>query len=426
MIRRILVEGGGFTLLNIGDAAMLKVAVTRLTELWPHATIEVLTTNPDKLRDFCPSAVPIAIDAREAWLSGRSLTNRFRRILPSRVSTLLESLEQKLWLRFPALNDLEINLRARALGKSLPAAPASFRKLLLEADLLVICGGGFINDCFAKGACDLLDELTAVLKAGVPVVAFGQGIGPMTNPVLMAKARAVLPRLDMIGLREGHSSLPILESIGVPRDRISVTGDDAIELAFERRPSSLGDAIGVNLRFADYAGTDQTTADKLREPLRRAAQSLGSCLAPVIISFHQERDSDVEAMNSLLDGQIHNSEALIESPENVIRLIGKCRVVVTGSYHAAVFALGQGVPVVGLSQSDYYEQKFTGLQKLFPGGCSIIDFRQPTTSSEIEDAIHKAWDAAERVRDSLLEAAARQVEFGRALYQAVHARFPLE
>ena len=33
---------------------------------------------------------------------------------------------------------------------------------------------------------------------------------------------------------------------------------------------------------------------------------------------------------------------------------------VTGSYHAGVFALAQGIPVVGLLQSAYYEQKFIG------------------------------------------------------------------
>jgi colanic acid/amylovoran biosynthesis protein len=128
----------------------------------------------------------------------------------------------------------------------------------------------------------------------------------------------------------------------------------------------------------------------------------------------------------LLCGQSQGSTAAIETPEDVIRQIGKCRVVVTGSYHAGVFALAQGVPVVGLVQSAYYEQKFAGLQERFPGGCRTLDFRRLVTSGEIEEAICDAWESAEQVRDSLLEAAVRQIELGRSAYQTVRELYPLE
>jgi colanic acid/amylovoran biosynthesis protein len=283
---------------------------------------------------------------------------------------------------------------------------------------------GGLNDAFADSACPLLDELEAVLRMGVPVVAFGQGIGPITDPELMEKARTVLPRLKLIGLREGYTGLPLLESIGVPGDRICVTGDDAIELAYHRRTSSLGDAIGVNVRLAGYAGTDEDTVNKLRDPLRRAAQALASSLIPVPISLH-ESDSDLETADMLLCCQSQGSTGTIESPEDVVDLIGRCRVMVTGSYHGGVFSLAQGIPVVGLVQSPYYRQKFTGLQERFPAGCRMIDLRRPVASGEIEDAIRGAWESAEEVRGSLLEAAACQIELSRAAYQAVRELYPL-
>jgi colanic acid/amylovoran biosynthesis protein len=284
---------------------------------------------------------------------------------------------------------------------------------------------GGLNDAFADSACPLLDELEFVLQAGVPVVVFGQGVGPITDPELLAKARAVLPRLKLIGLREGHTGLPLLESLGVPRDRIYVTGDDAIELAYRRRPGFLGNGIGFNLRLAGYAGTGEDIVGKLRDPMLLAARTLNSSLVPVPISFHGS-DSDVEANGRLLDGQNLASQTMIESPEDVIHQIGKCRVVVTGSYHGGVFALAQGIPVVGLVRSSYYEQKFTGLQEQFPGGCRMIDFRRSVTPGEIQDAICSTWESAERVREQLLGAAARQVELGRAAYQAARGLCPLE
>lgn len=424
MTRQIVLEPGSYTCQNLGDVAMMQITVARLKELWPHAEIGVVTNRPDRLSRFCPSVTPISGEERNAWLSCQSLIGGLHQRLPAGISVLLRSLERLLWFRYPVVTDFGFLLKT--LIKRRPvSSPFSFRKCVTGADLLVVSGSGMLNDAFADSACPLLDELEFVLQAGIPIVAFGQGVGPITDPELLARARSVLPRLKLIGLREGHTGLPLLESLGVPRDRISVTGDDAIELAYRLRPSSPGNSIGINLRLAKYAETNDEMVDKLREPLRIAAQTLNSSLVPIPISFH-ENDSDIEANRRLLDGQNTGSPARIESPEDVIRLIGSCRVVVTGSYHGGVFALAQGIPVVGLVHSPYYEQKFIGLQKQFPGGCHILDFRQPVTPGEIQDAVRSAWASAEQIRELLLKTADRQVELGRAAYQAARELCPLE
>ena len=46
---RILVEPSDYVLRNAGDMAMLHVAVTRLSSLWPAASIQVLSDTPDLL-----------------------------------------------------------------------------------------------------------------------------------------------------------------------------------------------------------------------------------------------------------------------------------------------------------------------------------------------------------------------------------------
>lgn len=423
MSKRIVVEPSGYACLNMGDVAMMQVAVARLGELWPHAAIEVVTARQDLLQGYCPSVVPLAAGARGDWLSGRSLIGRFHRRLPAKISASLQELEKLLWLRCPALTDLAVSLKARVAHRRV-ASSSSFRKQLTGADLMVVTGMGGFNDAFGEHACSLLDELEAVSQAGVPIVAFGQGIGPITDPALLAKARAVLPLFKLISLREGHTGLPFLQSIGIPKDRIYVTGDDAIELAYQRRCCTPGKLIGINLRLASYAGTGKDIVDMLLPALRLAAQSLNSSLVPVPISFHDE-DSDVETLEKLLNGYSHGSQAPIGSPADVIDRIGNCRVVVTGSYHAGVFALAQGIPVVGLLQSAYYEQKFIGLQKQFPGGCRIIDFRHTTTASSIQETICSAWKSAEQVRAPLLKAAARQVELSREAYRTAYRLFPL-
>jgi len=258
----------------------------------------------------------------------------------------------------------------------------------------------------------------------VPVVAFGQGIGPITDPALLAKIRSVLPRVALIGLREGRCGLPLLESLGVPRERIHVTGDDAIELAYRLRPAAPGRAIGINFRIADYVGFGEDAVDALRAPLLESARALNAPFSPAPISL-LDSESGARSIGKLLGDETIAARVKIDEPADVIRQIGKSRIMVTTSYHGGVFALAQGIPVVALIASSYYEQKFTGLQDQFPGGCRILDFRRSNAPGELQDAVRDAWESADRVRGSLLTAAARQLELSRALYETARCRIPL-
>ena len=70
---RILVENGCYDLCNMGDVAMLQVAVQRLSNLWPDASIEVVTAEPGLLAQYCPNAHPITARGRNLWLKDRNL-----------------------------------------------------------------------------------------------------------------------------------------------------------------------------------------------------------------------------------------------------------------------------------------------------------------------------------------------------------------
>ena len=105
----------------------------------------------------------------------------------------------------------------------------------------------------------------------------------------------------------------------------------------------------------------------------------------------------------------------LDTPLTVIRRVGECRVVVTGSYHAGVFALSQGIPVVGLSRSDYYTDKFLGLADQFGSGCRLVPLDEPLDEA-LPARIIELWREAEALRPDLLAAASRQVEEGREAY----------
>jgi colanic acid/amylovoran biosynthesis protein len=99
----------------------------------------------------------------------------------------------------------------------------------------------------------------------------------------------------------------------------------------------------------------------------------------------------------------------VPTPAYAIAQAGSCRIVVAGSYHAAVFALAQGVPVVGVSASPYYEAKLGGLAELFPGGCRVVSAGDVDFGAQLAAAVDEAWETAEALSPELVAAAERQI-----------------
>jgi hypothetical protein len=99
---RILVEPGSYTCLNMGDVAMLQVAVSRLTALWPDARIGIVTQDAERLRSYCPTAIAVHEAGKRAWLKGR-ISGRLQHKLPSPLSGIVEATELAWRRRVPTL-----------------------------------------------------------------------------------------------------------------------------------------------------------------------------------------------------------------------------------------------------------------------------------------------------------------------------------
>jgi colanic acid/amylovoran biosynthesis protein len=291
---------------------------------------------------------------------------------------------------------------------------------LLVSDLLLLSGGGDINDTFRNFAMTLLDVMTIAFRRGIRTAILGQGFGPIQDPKLLARAKAVLPSVDMICCRESRAGVPLLHSLGVSPSRVMTTGDDAIELAYAARTERPQNGIGVNLRVIGYSEVDLSIIEKLRPVLHATARKHHAFLIPVPIA-RNDLESDVKIIRQILTGYDDASGGgeNLDSPLKVIKQVGGCRVVVTGSYHAGVFALSQGIPVIGLAKSKYYIDKFFGLAAQFGTGCQIIFLDDGQLGKKLSDAIDFAWGAAEQVRLPLLEAAKRQIVAGWDAYRRV-------
>jgi colanic acid/amylovoran biosynthesis protein len=194
----------------------------------------------------------------------------------------------------------------------------------------------------------------------------------------------------------------------VPEDRVITTGDDAIELAFAaRRPVPSGSALGLSLRVARYSKVDEDQVKSIGSVLGQLGDAHGAEIVPLPISgYVNERDAEV-IVRAI--GHDVGPVRAPETPADVIERVHQCRVVVTGSYHAAVFALAQGIPAVGLAGSEYYVDKFLGLADQFDGHCSTVLLDAPDLVLRLEEAVTDAWSSADELAPKLVAAAERQL-----------------
>jgi len=408
MPKSIFFELSGGDLCNVGDVAMTQIAQERMRDSFPLAANVLVSGRPDRVTELFPGSGVASGRGRDLYFRPGSLMRSLR---------ARPALEESIRVRYPHAAFLAVAVK-RMIKQDGLTDLRNFLRSIRCSDVAIVAGGGWINDSFAGHARATLETLEMAKKQGTPVGMFGQGLGPIRDPQLLATARRVLPQIDLIALREALRGPDLLAELGVQPSRVMVTGDDAIELALEAAPDALGLHLGVNLRIAKYSRVDDEQAVIIRAVLGAWAQSSQSQLVPLPIS-HCPDGLDREATRQLpnLLEPISGTPCSVADPRPLLARVGLCRVVVSGSYHASVFALAQGIPTVCLVGSRYYRHKFEGLADMFGDGVDLVDVHEQTGLAErLERSINAAWNSAPYVRASLRLAAERQVKLSRAAY----------
>lgn len=417
----VLVEPGTFDLLNLGDVAMLQVAVERLRAIAPSAELRVFTRDPEALREHCPDALPLSAEARRQWFAERFFLGRVHDLIPDAASRRLVHAKHDMRRRYPRLMNSAMRLRARIRNPGWQNMRA-FLDLMSSAGMVVIAGQHTIADAFQSRSHMLLATLEAALQRGIPTAMLGQGIGPLTDRELIARARAVLPAVDLIAVREPHLGPPVLRALGVSDARVVLTGDDAVAPAFAASAHATRESLGVSLRVTPVAGVETAVIERMRSPLRDFAAAHGVSTIPLPSAYHGIA-ADELTLRQLLGDQVDAAvgDWDVRTVPALIDNVGRCRIVVAGAYHVAVFALSQGIPVVAVAQSNYYRSKYDGLETLFGSGCETVTLNDPELEVHLRDAMERAWERADELRPRLLEAAGRQVRWGEAAFASAMA-----
>lgn len=435
---RILIESSEYWLRNHGDLAMLDVTIARLRQRWPEAQIGVLTDVPHLLRSYYPAAQGITSSNTNPWADPSAFDDvvaslgpqivgpvalgwaRFRGWFPRKTRGARRRLTRL--TRHHLLSDqtAESSASDSAVAAQRPIRPGT-AAAIDGASLVLALGGGYLTDSDYTQAHRVLNLLEYACDRGVPTAMVGQGLGPLNDPVLQRRAAEVLPRVGFFALRESLRGPAILQRAGVSTSRVLVTGDDAIELAYADDVAPIGSDIGVCLRDADYAPVSQRARDTVRRVVRAAAAEYESTLVPLIVAEYRSQDR-----RSTLP-IVRDSTAWVAplprytSRKRIVERVSRCRVLVTGAYHLAVFALARGIPVIALSSTEYYDDKFRGLEDMFGGGLTLLHLDDPALESKFTNALHQAWQQPDNVRESCREAAREQIRLSREAFEHVYA-----
>ena len=425
----VVVQNGEHWMRNIGDLAMIAVAVRRMREHWPDASLHVMTSAPALLRAYHPDVRPIS-DGRLPRLLAEPLTAAGSRLglrvagmasmgslrARERLLGTLRALRSRT-AADPGPEPANAEEEAADPGPDISARPA-VAAALRGASLIVAIGGGYMNDIDPWQFHRTLDLLNYGVRHGIPTAMVGQGLGPLTEPSLVARAAEVLPHVDLIALREDRVGPHLLAKLGVPSDRVLVTGDDAIELAYALRRDALGTGLGICLRVAEYSPVDVRAQEGVGRAVRAVGGEHTTRLVPLVVSEQggEDRRSTLPLVAAYPD--VAPVQGRFVTPQEVARRVGQCRVVVTGAYHLAVFALAQGIPVVGLSSSRYYDDKLYGLDKMFGGqGLRVVRLDAPDLEERVVSAARVAWEQAPQLRGPLRERASAQIELSKGAFE---------
>ncbi|HVU06971.1 MAG TPA: hypothetical protein VHG89_00340, partial [Verrucomicrobiae bacterium] len=153
---RIFILPGTLNCDNMGDVAMLQVALQRLKGLWPDARLFVLSNCPEKLEFYCPGAEVVSWLGCKRWLDVQSLPR-----------ILFPNVRRDVRNKFPLTVSRLLSLVRLAFPSNLHQA-RPFVEALLNADLVVASGCGLITDAFKINAGRWLDMLGVAIRCGIP------------------------------------------------------------------------------------------------------------------------------------------------------------------------------------------------------------------------------------------------------------------
>jgi L-malate glycosyltransferase len=279
---------------------------------------------------------------------------------------------------------------------------------LAGAQALISGGGSLLQDKTSKRS---LKYYAYVIKAAEllrkKVYVYANGIGPILYEANRKLTSDVVKKADIVTVRDS-GSMNELVSLGVPREKITVSADpafligerigDRARTSADKLTEAYSEFFAVSVRPLNdtkLTQKDETMLAQTAAAVEKAAKRYG--ITPVIIPMQNSRDTEISnKLKDMLEKNGVDAPIYIpKSAEELICVLENADMVIGMRLHAVIFASSASTPVIGLS----YDPKVEAFMKEL-GQDYCIDLSGEITA-ELEAKLTEYADDIMRNREKI-------------------------
>ncbi|WP_019915038.1 polysaccharide pyruvyl transferase CsaB [Paenibacillus sp. HW567] len=226
---------------------------------------------------------------------------------------------------------------------------------------LISGGGSLLQDVTgSKSIPYYLGIIKLAQWLGKPTFIYAQGIGPVNRKLFHPLIKSVFRKCAYVSVRD-EQSRRLLQSMGLNGDQVEVVPDPVMGLNLPEDSkdysritdleSRAQQTVGISVRFWEQSRKE---LDALAAGLLKACAQLPLHLR--FLPFHHPSDNEasrymmlkLEEEISGLGGTVSICEDALH-PQQMLREVGQCDVLIGMRLHSLIYAAGRRVPLIGIS-----------------------------------------------------------------------------
>ena len=276
-------------------------------------------------------------------------------------------------------------------------------KILERSRLFISGGGSLLQDVTSsKSLWYYISMMNLAKDAGVPIMVYANGIGPITKKSNIKRTKKALELAQKITLREDGSK-GLLNEMGVDMGKVEVTADPAlsIEPVSKEKAQELLELEGVpkgkkclGISIRNWKTADESFKVSVSEAICAVCKKYD--MFPVFLPLKQPED--IETSENLAKELSVNSLILRNnySAAEIIGIVGKMELMLSMRLHSVIYSANVYVPTVNIS----YDPKVSNIVSYLGLGKSleIADI----TGEKLEKQMSDIIENNEEIKNELL------------------------
>ena len=385
---------------NGGDAAILSGMVQSLKKRIPDAEFLVLSSFPEAVREV--NKINGVSDVL-VYVTNNRLRNIAGKIGLSFLVPLKGTFKMLRYIVWGFFRRSDIDFKWILNSKEHETAEAYH-----QADIIIGCGGGYINDNYKPAILGRLFNLWFGKFLGKPVMIYAQSLGPFNTRFYRFLSRYVFDNIDLITTRDVISK-NILEDIGVTKTPVYANADAAILLEPSKGNGIEGilndldlnekdkPIIGITVRTWAYGFENPVEVNErfMRNIAKFADYHVKLNKFKIVffstpINKGRYYSTDMDTVDEIVSMMKHKDKVktIINkySPSELKRICGQMDIVIGTRMHSSILSSNMGVPVIGIE----YEFKIRDYLKSLGQEKYLFKF-DDVTFEELRDMVDDVW-----------------------------------